>query len=227
MEFAPSGVALSFEVTYDSPSLFVGMSVLDTTGPTPVLVSGPNLMANAYGNTYIGQFTPSAGKSYLIVKSVYTDGTLAAVDTNYASGSETIQSGGVDVSYVVPSLAQTNKTFVPVPNVSDALLDWLQPMIFNVVTKQTVNFQVQENSTLFSFNGVWQPMSPEVLRMKPEGQRSWPWFIVHSLTDLELKTDDVIYYNGLQFRVMQKSDYNLYGYFEYHLVGDYSGSGPQ
>jgi hypothetical protein len=112
------------------------------------------------------------------------------------------------------------------PNVADALLQWFQPLIFGVLTKTIVNFQVQETAVDTTFFGVWQPMTSQKLQMKPEGQRAWEWVTVHALPSPALQPDDVILRNGIQFRVSEKRDYTQYGYIEYELVNDYSGSGP-
>lgn len=89
MELAPINVPLTFEVTYDSDSLFVGQSIYDCTTGTPILVAGPTLMQNVVGNTYIGQFLPTVPtKSYLVFKAVYTDGDLDTLDSNYSQASE-------------------------------------------------------------------------------------------------------------------------------------------
>lgn len=90
MELAPSGVSLTFEVTYDQPGLNVAMSVYDTTGVSPSLVSGPTAMALVVGNTYYGKFQGSQGHTYVIYKAVYTDNTFTTVDTDYAAGTESI-----------------------------------------------------------------------------------------------------------------------------------------
>lgn len=90
MELAPAGVALTFEVTFDSPSLHVGMSVYDNSGANPVLVSGPSVMTNVVGNTYQGKFTPNLPKPYIIFKAVYTSSALLTLDPNYSQGSESI-----------------------------------------------------------------------------------------------------------------------------------------
>jgi hypothetical protein len=82
---------LSFEVTFDSPSLHVGMSVYETTTGTPSLVAGPTAMAQVTGNTYFSRFTPTAGKQYVIYKAVYSDSGLTTLDPNYAPGTESIR----------------------------------------------------------------------------------------------------------------------------------------
>lgn len=120
--------------------------------------------------------------------------------------------------------SQTN--FSGVPNMSGTLDGWLQKIVFNVITKQIVNFEVVETTQDVTFEGVWQPFGPEQLKIKPEGQRSWSWFMVHSKTPLPLKNDDVMKYRGVQYRVMEVGNYNEYGFYEYHVILDYTGSGP-
>ncbi len=90
MELAPAGVPLSFEVTYDSPSLDVGMTVYDDSGITPTLLEPTFAMDLVAGNTYRGKFSAANNKSYIIIKAVYTDPTLTTVDDNYSQGSESI-----------------------------------------------------------------------------------------------------------------------------------------
>lgn len=226
MEFAPSGQKLSFEVTFDAPNLFVGMTVFDTTGASPVLVAGPTAMSNTIGNTYLGYFSAEPGKSYLIYKAVYTDGSYSALNTSYAQGTETISAAGIDLSRVVPIIPPVNGSFYDFPDVSEALMGWLQPMIFNLLTKSVDGFINKEVGVPYFFQGVWQPFTSEQLIMKPEGQRSWEWVMVHSLNNLPLKNDDVIYYEGVQYRVTRKLNYTKYGYYEYEIVNDYSGAGP-
>lgn len=113
-----------------------------------------------------------------------------------------------------------------VPDMGGALLDWLQPMTFGVVTKTVVNSQVVEVEADTAFRGVIQPFSDRQLMLKPEGQRAWSWYWVHSDPSLVLTVDSTITYLGRQYRVMSLRNYSLYGYREYHLVQDYSGSGP-
>lgn len=108
------------------------------------------------------------------------------------------------------------------PDVSGAMEGWFQPMKFNLITKSTVNHVLKEVSKLLEFRGVWQALRGQALYMKPEGQRSWKWFQVHSDTDLVLKVDDIINYLGTNYRVMDKTDQGLYGYYEYHLVEDFT-----
>lgn len=113
-----------------------------------------------------------------------------------------------------------------VPDVSGAMKDWFQPMVFTQVVKTNVGFQAVETSIDTNFMGVIQPLSERKLALKPEGERSWTWLWLHADPVLSLNTDEVVTYLGVQTRVMARKDYELYGYVEYELVQDWVGAGP-
>lgn len=113
-----------------------------------------------------------------------------------------------------------------VPDVTDALDDWFQAMVFTRVTKEVIGFEVVETATDINFWGVIQRHTDRELLIKPEGQRAWTWYWVHAEPQLDLEVDEVIYYQGIQTRVMSKMDYGIYGYFSYELCQDFTGSGP-
>lgn len=108
------------------------------------------------------------------------------------------------------------------PNMESTLLNYFQKLTFTTITKTTVNFEVVETETSVSFMGVRQPFSPQMLLMKPEGERSWKWEMIHSTPDLVLVVDDRITFGSVKYRVMQRLDYTEYGYLEYHIIADYS-----
>lgn len=119
-----------------------------------------------------------------------------------------------------------NQNSGTVPNMSDTIAGYLQAMTFDVLTKTVVDYQNVETTTPVDFQGTFQPFSDRQLLLKPEGQRSWSWFMVHSQIALPLKNDDVVKYLGIQYRVMSQKQYPLYGFYEYHIINDYTGSGP-
>lgn len=92
MNLLPANEKLVFEVTYDSPLLYVAMSVYDVTGGSPSLVSGPSPMTVPAGNTYIAPFVAQILKKYLVLKAVYTDGTFTTFHPDYPQSSETFTS---------------------------------------------------------------------------------------------------------------------------------------
>lgn len=116
--------------------------------------------------------------------------------------------------------------FSGMPNMAGTLSGWLQNLVFGQVTKTVVNYEVQEVMKEIKFRGVWQPLETRKLLLKPEGQRSWTWIQCHATSDLALKNDDVVIFRGVQYRVMAQWNYSLNGFFEYHLVEDYTGAGP-
>lgn len=113
-----------------------------------------------------------------------------------------------------------------VPDMSGAIGDYYQPMIFQRVAKIVEGFQVVETGTQYSFQGTIQPLTQRQLMLLPEGERAWTWFMLHADPSLTLQVDEVVIYKGKQTRVMGRKDFFLYGYVEYGLVQDWTGSGP-
>lgn len=113
-----------------------------------------------------------------------------------------------------------------IPNMNAAMANWFQPMVFGIVTKVTSGFEVIETMTETLFSGVIQPLTARKLNLKPEGQRAWTWLQLHADPSLDLEVDSVVIYLGRQTRIMAKKDYSIYGYIEYELVQDWTGSGP-
>lgn len=110
MELAPAGVPLSFEVTFDRSDLHVGMSVYDDSGASPVLLLSPFAMAWVAGYTYRGKFTAENGKSYIIIKAVYTTSDLNVLSPDYSQGSESI---------VTQYISSNNEAPAPVVGIVD------------------------------------------------------------------------------------------------------------
>lgn len=110
-----------------------------------------------------------------------------------------------------------------VPDVSGALFDRFQPMVFSKVTKTNEAFQAVEVGDPIHFQGNWQPFHPRDLLMKPEGQRRWKFFWCHSLIALPLEPDDVVMFRNTQYRIMGTNQTGLYGYYEYECCQDWVG----
>ena len=113
------------------------------------------------------------------------------------------------------------------PNMARTVASWSTPLTFGIVTKEQSGFYTKETVRNISFSGTWQPFDNDRLQLKPEGQRDWKWYWVHSQIDLGLKDDDIIKFNGKQFRVMTNKDWKLSGYYEYEIIEDFTGAGPR
>lgn len=107
------------------------------------------------------------------------------------------------------------------PIVRDVIVGWFRNLKLTQVIKLTVNFEVQETLKPIATMGMVQPLSGRRLEMKPEGQRTWDWILVHATPDLTLYVDDVIFYGPDKFRVMSQKPYTEYGFVEYELINDY------
>ncbi len=116
------------------------------------------------------------------------------------------------------NLGQNNGTL---PDMSGTISGWFQNLTMTVVTKSVVNFETVEVLTPTDFMGVRQPLSPQRLAMKPEGQRKWRWEQIHCWPSLALTPDDIIVFQGTRYRVMAKKDYKEYGYLEYEIMEDF------
>lgn len=92
MQIIQSGVAAPLKYTdptYQS-LLFIRANIYDTSGVSPSLEGTVNLALIDNG-TYWGKYTFTAGKTYLVQKLVYTDGTYTTVDQDYAQDNDNLQ----------------------------------------------------------------------------------------------------------------------------------------
>ena len=135
-----------------------------------------------------------------------------------------------------------------VPDVSGAMHDWFQPMVFVQVSARTAQgfvlsygqiaygltmetstafglpgFQVVETKTPINYQGVIQPLDAQELAMLPEGQRAWRSWLLHAEPVLSLKVDDIVIYDNVSYRVKSLRDYSLYNYMTYSLLEDWVG----
>ncbi len=131
----PAGVPVTVGTASNSPSLSVGLTIFDVSGVSPVLVSGPTLMANLVGNSYFGKFTPLNAKQYIAFIAVYTDGTLMTIDPAYEQQVQSFEAMNwlPSVSDVVGMVDCGDQVF-PSP-VFKIFLDDHSTMFFRVVDK--------------------------------------------------------------------------------------------
>jgi len=110
---------------------------------------------------------------------------------------------------------------------SAAFSGWGIPITFSIITQTIVNGFVQDTATPKTVLGTWQPLDPEQIKLKPEGQRSWEWMDFHvEGTTILFQTNDRLLKDGIKYKVMAVKDYRLNNYVEYHLIRDYQdGSG--
>lgn len=116
-----------------------------------------------------------------------------------------------------------------IPNVSDVIDDWMQNLVFEKVGKLVSGgtaFQAVETTVQMPFRGLIVPEKSWELALKPYGQRSWKFWRLYAETALQLFTDDVVLWNGVQTRVTGVNDYSLFGLMSYELAQDWTSKGP-
>ena len=109
------------------------------------------------------------------------------------------------------------------PNVYNSLLNWYQKMTLKRIEKKVIDAKEVEIETSFNSLGLIEPMKPQEISMKPYGQRAWKWNNLFTTT-ADFRVEDVIDFRGTRFRVLNKIDFSIYGYFKYELVEDYDAS---
>jgi hypothetical protein len=111
------------------------------------------------------------------------------------------------------------------PDVSDAVMKYLRPVSIGIVTTSNLGGLPNPVPTWFRTQASCQPFTAEQLEIKPEGQRSWKWSTIHTLTDMKLNNNDQIIFDGVKYKVMAKLDYSRFGYYEYHCIEGYIPDG--
>lgn len=110
------------------------------------------------------------------------------------------------------------------PQIRSALNGWTRRITCTRRAQTVKNDGFVKNiDKSFIFWGTIQPLSPNQIELKPEGQRSWQWYQVHCRTNDAslLLPNDIITYIGQTYKIMGQNDYSLNGMVEYHAIKDY------
>ena len=113
-------------------------------------------------------------------------------------------------------MKNTNSTL---PNMSGTITSWFLDITFYTVERVMQGAEwIEQPGQALKTKGVVQPASNEQLKIMPEGAWTWENLWVHCLPDLQLETNQYIYYDDKKYKVMAKKDYCKYGYVEYQLT---------
>jgi len=110
---------------------------------------------------------------------------------------------------------------MPIPKIQNAFNGWESPITMIKVTQSIVDMETITVKENLSFQGVIQPLNAEALKIGTLEMRSWEWLMIHTKVNVEIQTNDLIEYEGKQYKVMFEKDYSLNNYYEYHLVKNY------
>ena len=108
------------------------------------------------------------------------------------------------------------------PNMANTIDGWEVPLTLVKIIQDVSEGDLLYKDEKINFMGVWQPFSTEQLKLLPEGQRSWSHYWIHAKSGaLNLETADKIIFNNKMYKVLDKKDYSLNGFVEYHVITDY------
>lgn len=123
---------------------------------------------------------------------------------------------------IVPANKQPITTAAyTLPQVRTTLTGWFQRLVLTFVSKTIQDREVIEVQRKLECRGVIQPFGARELKIKPEGERSWGWKMLHTTPDVDLRPDDEFFIGPTRYRVMSKLGYPEYGYIQYELIQDY------
>ena len=119
-------------------------------------------------------------------------------------------------------MAKTLNQISAMPQMRSAFRGWMATVTLKKIVQVIVDGLVTDTEKLIRFKGVVQPLDPEQINLKPEGQRSFEWLQIDCFSGSNnLTTNDRIVYNSLPYKIMGVFDYSQNGYIEYHAVRDY------
>ncbi len=115
-----------------------------------------------------------------------------------------------------------SETASALPSLRSTLVGWFRPIVLGRVTTNLVDGEALRVVREQTCRGMVQPFGPRELKLKPEGERSWNWQMLHTDPSVSLKDGEEFSVKGVKYRVMSQKNYSEYGYVMYELVQDYA-----
>ena len=115
-----------------------------------------------------------------------------------------------------------SESALTVPNMRGAIINWFRPLQAERITTTIVDGLAKEIRRPFNTAGVFNPMKPREVLLKPEGDRTFRWFVLYVGREIELKPNDVVIRKGVPYRVMGPLPIEDYGIKRYELTEDYN-----
>lgn len=124
-------------------------------------------------------------------------------------------------------MAKTLNNVSSLPQMNAAFSGWTMPIEIIIITQDVIDGFPIDIEKKVSFKGVIQPLSPRMIELKPEGQRSFEWLQIHCQSkEISFEPNARICYAGKRYKIMANNDYSLNNYSEYHAVRDYQDGNP-
>jgi hypothetical protein len=107
------------------------------------------------------------------------------------------------------------------PNQYAAVNRLLTPLVLQRLQIVIIDGRSQKVPVDVRTLGSIQPLTDKALNVKPEGERAWAWYYIHTLTNFRLDVNERIWIRGERYKVMSFKDYSRSGYYEYHIIEDF------
>jgi hypothetical protein len=107
------------------------------------------------------------------------------------------------------------------PEVSAGVTRFLSPLIIEKLQVNVVSGFAQKIPIAIKTLGAIQPLTARELVVKPEGERSWSWYRLHTSVNVDLKTNDRVRIRNTVYKIMAKWDWSRSGYLEFHCILDF------
>lgn len=115
-----------------------------------------------------------------------------------------------------------SNSMAQLPNCADVIESWASEYTALLITKTMKDFVLTETTKEITFQGMIQNLNRKELEIKPEGERNWGWYKLHSTR--QFNNDDIIEVLGIRYKIMStRQDNTYYGFFAYDLIQDYDG----
>ena len=102
-----------------------------------------------------------------------------------------------------------------------AIRGWFRPITLVRVMTSIVDMEAKQARVEQECSGLVQPFGAQQLRLKPEGERSWNWVMLHVTPDVVLRNGEEFEIRGTRYRVMSNNGWSDFGYISYELVEGY------
>lgn len=117
-------------------------------------------------------------------------------------------------------------TNAALPNMSETIKSWFLDITFEIQEKFMVGADWDFKTVqIVNTRGVVRPPSDKDLKILPEGSWAWEWLQLHCLPDVQIETNQFVFYDKKRYKVMAKKDWSKYGYVRYTLLEAYQAEG--
>lgn len=115
-----------------------------------------------------------------------------------------------------------NKGSSRLPNVSQAITQYFQPVTVGIISSIQVNGRTQTIVEQYICTQGVRIATDNKLVITKTGERLFARDDIYFLSEILLKADDLFLFNTMQYRVLALEEWTEYGYNKYSVTEDYT-----